>query len=83
MGKLRFYHVREGYIEFLHKVDNRVQLNKGQRRPYVGIVLTIGNFDYYVPLESPIKRPLRATIRFTAKSAVISNAWRRAVRNTR
>lgn len=53
MGKLRFYHVREGYIDFLHRVDNRVQLNKGQRRPYVGIVLTIGNFDYYVPLESP------------------------------
>ena len=26
MGKFRFYHVREGYIEFLHKVDNRVQI---------------------------------------------------------
>lgn len=53
MGKLKFYHIREGYIDFLHKVDNRVQLNKGQRRPYVGIVLRVGDFDYYVPLESP------------------------------
>ncbi|MCI9671927.1 MAG: type III toxin-antitoxin system ToxN/AbiQ family toxin [Lawsonibacter sp.] len=53
MDRLRFYHVREDYIEFLHKMDNRVQHNKGQRRPYVGIVLKIGSFDYYVPLESP------------------------------
>lgn len=53
MGKLRFYHIRDGYIEHLHKLDYRVQLNKGQRRPYVGIVLQIGSYDYYVPLESP------------------------------
>ena len=53
MGKLRFYHVREGYIEFLHRVDRRVQLNKGEKRPYVGIVLKVGKHEYYVPLESP------------------------------
>ncbi|WP_165449929.1 type III toxin-antitoxin system ToxN/AbiQ family toxin [Intestinimonas timonensis] len=53
MGKFRFYHIREGYVDYLHKIDNRVQLNKGQRRPYVGIVLSINGFDYYVPLESP------------------------------
>ena len=49
MGKFRFYHIREGYVDYLHKIDNRVQLNKGQRRPYVGIVLSINGFDYYVP----------------------------------
>ena len=53
MGTLRLYHIRESYVEFLHKIDSRVQFNKGQRRPYVGIVLTIQGFDYYVPLESP------------------------------
>lgn len=53
MGKLRFYHIRDGYIDFLHKLDKRVQMNKGQHRPYVGIVLKIGEYDYYVPLESP------------------------------
>ena len=61
MGKFRFYHVREGYIEFLHKVDNRVQMNKGQKRPYVGIVLSIAGYDYYVPLESP--KPNHANIK--------------------
>lgn len=61
MGKFRFYHVREGYIEFLHKVDNRVQMNKGRKRPYVGIVLSIEGYDYYVPLESP--KPNHANIK--------------------
>lgn len=61
MAKLRLYHIREGYVEFLHKADNRVQMNKGERRPYVGIVLTIGDFDYYVPLESP--KPNHANIK--------------------
>lgn len=28
-------------------------MNKGQKRPYVGIVLQVNEFDYYVPLESP------------------------------
>ena len=53
MGKLRFYHIREGYVEFLHTIDRRVQFNKGQRRPYVGVVLSIEEHNYYVPLESP------------------------------
>lgn len=45
MAKLRLYHIREGYVEFLHRADNRVQMNKGERRPYVGIVLRVGDFD--------------------------------------
>ena len=61
MAKFRFYHIREGYITFLHKIDNRVQLNKGERRPYVGIVLSIGGYEYYVPLESP--KPNHASIK--------------------
>lgn len=53
MGSLRFYHIQEKYIHYLHSVDNRVQLNKGERRPYVGVVLTVQEMLYYVPLESP------------------------------
>ncbi len=61
MEKLRLYHIREGYVEFLHKADSRVQLNKGEHRPYVGIVMTIGEYEYYVPLESP--KPNHANIK--------------------
>ena len=53
MARFRFYHIHEKYIRFLHSGDSRVQYNKNQKRPYVGIVLKIKGADYYVPLESP------------------------------
>lgn len=53
MASFRFYHIEEKYIRYLHSIEPRVQFNKGERRPYVGIVLSINNMDYYVPLESP------------------------------
>lgn len=46
MGKFQFYHINEHYISYLHNVDNRVQYNKGQRRPYIGIVLSLNGVDY-------------------------------------
>ena len=46
-------HISERYISFLHSRDFRVPFNKGQRRPYVGVVLTVGRFRYFVPMESP------------------------------
>ena len=60
MGSFRFYHIHEKYIRFLHSGDNRVQFNKRQSRPYVGIVLQIDSTSYYVPLESP--KPNHANI---------------------
>ena len=53
MGYFRFYRIQDPYVEYLHKWDSRVQLNKGERRPYIGIVLTVNGFNYFVPLESP------------------------------
>lgn len=53
MTKLEFFHIDEGYITFLHTIDNRVQLNKCEHRPYIGIVLQINGVNYYAPLESP------------------------------
>jgi len=41
------------YIEFLRMYDNKVLFNKDERRPYVGIVLQINNFNYFAPLTSP------------------------------
>lgn len=61
MSTFRLYHITERYIQYLHNVDYRVQYNKGQRRPYVGIVLSVSGVDYYVPLESP--KPNHANIK--------------------
>ena len=61
MEPLRLYRVQEGYAQFLHSHDYRVQYNKGERRPYVGVVLTVGGHDYFVPMESP--KPNHANIK--------------------
>ena len=37
----------------MKSTDSRVQDNKNRRRPYVGIVLTVGEYRYLVPMESP------------------------------
>ena len=53
MEPLRIYRVADKYIRFLKRSDRRVQDNKNRRRPYVGIVLHVGDYRYFVPMESP------------------------------
>ncbi len=53
MEKLRIYKVSDHYIRFLRSRDTKVQYNKGNRRPYVGVVLEVGGYRYFVPMESP------------------------------
>lgn len=53
MENLRVYRIRDHYIRFLKSRDSKVQDNKNKRRPYVGVVLLIGEYRYFVPMESP------------------------------
>ena len=50
---LRIYRISDKYIRFLKSRDEKVQDNKDKKRPYVGIVLKVGSYQYFVPLESP------------------------------
>ena len=52
MRKLRLYKVTDDYISYLKEFDDKVRENKG-RRPYVGVLLQIGNIKYFAPLASP------------------------------
>lgn len=61
MEKLSIYRISDKYIRFLHTCDNRVQFNKDSRRPYVGVVLFVGEYRYFVPMESP--KPNHAKIK--------------------
>jgi len=61
LDKLRIYRIREGFIEFLHERDKKVQYNKGERRPYLGVVMEVGGHKYFVPMESP--KPNHAKIK--------------------
>lgn len=53
MDKLAVYYMKDEYIDYLSKYDNRVPFNKGQTRPYVGVVVKHNGIDYFAPLSSP------------------------------
>ena len=57
--KLNLYSVSDKYIKYLTQFDNRVYANKEDtriyKRKYIGIVLTINGFNYYIPMSSPKK----------------------------
>jgi len=52
---LRIYRVNTDYCRYLRNFDARVPFNDEdkEKRPFVGIVLSISGFDYFAPLSSP------------------------------
>lgn len=55
MKELLFYTVDKNYIKYLSKFEKHVSYNKdekGHSRPYLGIVLRIKEYEYFVPLYS-------------------------------
>jgi len=55
--KLNLYSVSDKYINYLRKFDSKIYDNKEEKRvhdrKYLGVVLTINGFNYYVPMSSP------------------------------
>lgn len=55
MKQLLFYKIDKEYIKYLSEFESHVSYNKdetGHSRPYLGIVLQIGEYQYFVPLYS-------------------------------
>ncbi len=56
---MKLYAVTDKYIDYLRQFDNKVYDNKEDRRKvmrkYLGIVLTINEMNYYIPMSSPKK----------------------------
>ena len=50
---IRLVYVDTKYIRYLYHYDNHVMFNKGQRRPYIGILFTVKGHKYYAPLTHP------------------------------
>ena len=57
MEELKIYSVSDEYIEYLRKKEPNVYSNKIDNRihtrKYIGIVLKLGKYNYYVPMSSP------------------------------
>ena len=50
---IRLVYVESKYIKYLSGFDSRVMYNKGQKRPYIGILFTVKGHKYYAPLTHP------------------------------
>lgn len=53
MKNLKIYYISESYINYLRQFDANVAYNKNTTRPYIGIVYTYNNYNYFAPLSSP------------------------------
>ena len=53
MKNLKIYYISESYINYLRQFDKNVAYNKNNTRPYIGIVYTYNNYNYFAPLASP------------------------------
>lgn len=51
--RLNFYIIKDEYIEYISQYDNHIAYNKGNKRPYIGIVLFIEQYLYFAPMFSP------------------------------
>ena len=67
---MEFYHITDEYLNYLRdKGDKYVPYNKaeGKQRPYIGIITTINDFQYFIPLHSPKEHQGRFQDRVTDK----------------
>lgn len=57
MENIKIYSISDRYIDFLREKYPNVYSNKVEHRThtrkYIGIVITIGQYHYYVPMSSP------------------------------
>lgn len=51
--KLNFYFIDEDYISYLSQFDKHIAYNKNEKRPYIGVVITVEQHYYFAPLFSP------------------------------
>ena len=50
---VKLVYVDSKFIRYLYHYDNHVMYNKGQRRPYIGILFQVKSLKYYSPLTHP------------------------------
>ncbi|ENX24856.1 hypothetical protein F892_00006 [Acinetobacter vivianii] len=49
---LRFYTIKDDFINKMKSLDFKIQNNYGGTRPYVGVLMVINGLNYYAPLSS-------------------------------
>ena len=54
-NKFKWYIANKKYVNYLRKFDSKVEKIEydNKLKPYIGIVIKINDFNYYVPVSSP------------------------------
>ena len=66
IDKLAFYSINIDYLEFLHQKDSEVYYNSSYRnslKPFLGIIIGIDDFNYFIPLTSAKEKHSRMKLR--------------------
>ena len=79
--KLNLYSINDKYIKYLRQYDVKVYDNKEEYRThfrkYLGVVLSINEFNYYIPMSSPKKSDYidfdKKIVRKDAKTIIRNN----------
>ena len=55
--KFKWYVVKKEYVNYLRKFDDKVECidYDNSLKPYIGIVIKIEDYNYYIPISSPKK----------------------------
>lgn len=62
-NRLKLYYISDEYINYLRKYDEKVPYNKSKTRPFIGVVYTFNNINYFAPLASPKIKHLKMSNR--------------------
>lgn len=53
MENFKLYYIKDSYIEYISRFDEKVLYNKKKTRPYIGIIINHDGIKYFAPLSSP------------------------------
>lgn len=53
------YYIKEDYIDFLKTFEPKIAYNKHETRPYIGVVISVDDIDFFAPLSSPKQKHLK------------------------
>ena len=50
---MKLYNVANKYVDYLKHFNEKVPENKDSKRPFVGVIFTIDENNFFAPLSSP------------------------------
>jgi protein AbiQ len=84
MDKLKLYNITDEYIDYLRKFEKKVFSNKQEdrlkERKYLGVILKVKKYNYFVPLSSPKDSDYKTDK--NTKEFLFDNNGRKIIRKT-